>query len=172
MGRVGAMHGNAMGVMMPGLMGMMGVMSLVEAYRIHTLKQEQRLHTHPLFKTARSWDTRHNDSLGGFNRINQTDLDDPVERQGHQPICCFCPCWTNASSGDEDETEMVRRQPITNVVPPPPAALGGRQASSDDPQRARREAFLANVEGQQAHRAKTVRQLEEERNGARGDSSW
>merc|ERR1719291_1423091 len=79
------MGGNGMGAMMPAMMGMMGVMSLVEAYRIYGLRGEQRLHTHPLFRTARSW----NDRSGRFDRINTWDLDDPVERQGAEPLCCM-----------------------------------------------------------------------------------
>lgn len=155
--------GNGMGTMMPGLMGMMGVMSLVEAYRIYGLREEQRLYTHPLFRTARSW----NDRRDGFDRINTWDMDDPVERQGAEPLCCMCPCWLRGDgSSSAEETELPRR-------PAPPRAqaapLGG--APAEGAQRARREGLLERVEGQQAQRAKTVKQLEEERLGTRGASS-
>merc|ERR1740138_1678710 len=62
--------------MMQGLMGFMGVMSLIEAWKIHKLKKEKLLNTHPLFATARSWRRQDRDAFGSVHRINNSTLDD------------------------------------------------------------------------------------------------
>merc|ERR550525_1297332 len=98
-------------------------MSLVEAYKMYNLREERRLNTHPLFKTARSGLARRTDGFGAFHEINQTDLDDPAERQGVEPICCLCPCWTGADDSSDEATELSRRA----AAPPPAVQLGGQQ---------------------------------------------
>jgi len=54
--------GGGGGSLMIGLMGWMGAMSLVEAYRLWELRSQHQLHLHPLFETARSttqtWTTK------------------------------------------------------------------------------------------------------------------
>merc|ERR1719436_1489333 len=62
------------GSMMTGLMGWMGVMSLMEAKKIWELRTMRRLHTHALFQTARSWQRVERDSFGVVHRIN-TNVD-------------------------------------------------------------------------------------------------
>merc|ERR1712188_24607 len=68
----GAMSGS----MMAGLMGFMGLMSLMESWKIYNLKKARQLHTHPLFQTARSWRRTERDTFGVVHRINVSDLDD------------------------------------------------------------------------------------------------
>eukprot|EP00439_Symbiodinium_sp_Y106_P066074 s589_g10.t1 len=42
------------GGLQPGITAYMGIMCLMESYKIYQLYQEERLHTHPLFELARS----------------------------------------------------------------------------------------------------------------------
>ncbi|CAK0867367.1 unnamed protein product, partial [Prorocentrum cordatum] len=68
--------GGGAGSMLSGLMGWMGVMSLVEARRIWQLRKARQLHTHPLFEVARSWQRSDRDQFGRVHRINNSDFDD------------------------------------------------------------------------------------------------
>mmetsp|Transcript_36311 Transcript_36311/g.83471 ORF Transcript_36311/g.83471 Transcript_36311/m.83471 type:complete len:124 (-) Transcript_36311:14-385(-) len=72
---------------------MMGVMSLMEAYRINELRLKKQLHTHPLFQTARSLTTRRRENDGTLvARLNQSDLDDDPEPLPECQLCCWDCC--------------------------------------------------------------------------------
>jgi len=76
-----------------GVAGMMGVMSLMEAYRINELRLKKQLHTHPLFQTARSLTTRRRENDGTLvARLNQSDLDDDPEPLPECQLCCWDCC--------------------------------------------------------------------------------
>merc|ERR1712190_398957 len=136
-------------VMMSMIMGWMGCMSLIEAYKIYQLREKQLLHTHPLFHNARSWGAVRQDDRGAFYQINSTDLDDP-ETSGSSS-CCLCYCCGPWSSDEDQEIEFAQ-------VPP-----NWQCSEAQCAQRGNRERFLQGVEDRQAHNAKTVRQLEDER---------
>lgn len=139
--------------MMAGVVGWLGVMSLIEAYRIHDLKQQSRLNTHPLFRTARSAVATQRDAHGSFHRINDTDLDD--DEQGGAGVCCLCsPFCGPATPSSEEESEPTSAEPGVEGAPLSQLQLGGR---CED-----RQCFLDRLEAQAAQKKKTVRQLEEE----------
>lgn len=150
------LHSGGIGIMMFGIMGWMGVMSLIEAYNIYQLRAQQRLHTHPLFQNARSWGATNHDDRGAFHHINGTDLDD--SDTGAPGTCCLFACCGSSTSEEEREIEFG-------------TTLGPNCAPCEEAgaQREKRDRLLKSVENQQAQNAKTVRQLEDERilSGAR-----
>merc|ERR1719191_1000550 len=88
--------------MLQGVMGFMGVMSLMESWKIYNLKKQRLLHTHPLFRTARSWRRDERDAFGVVHRINASDFDDDTPlflggcrnvASGCSLIGCLCPCF-------------------------------------------------------------------------------
>jgi hypothetical protein len=85
-------------------MGWMGVMSLSEAYKIWTLRKARRLHEHPLFHTARSWQTQQRDEFGVVHRLNVSDFDDeaPMRRVS---LCGVC--FGGSSGGSEDRRGIL-----------------------------------------------------------------
>lgn len=147
--------------MMGGIMVLMGVMSLVEAHRIYGLIEQKRLHTHPLFQTARSWGRRRRDAHGVVHEVNQTDADDSDElvipRVSPESWCCCCSTGTPEASEALDQFDDGSAYAGAGLQLPP-TGEGGSVA-----QRERRQNFLQRMEADQAHRTKTVRELEEER---------
>lgn len=121
------------GSVMAGLLGVMGLMSLAESYRIYTFREQQRLHTHPLFLTARSSVVRRRDAHGQFSQLNQADVDDPVEGGG-LPLrgpCCLCLCCgpgTTESGSDSEESVSAPSPPLPRALRPPASGAAGAAA--------------------------------------------
>lgn len=139
-------HGQGQSAMMvAGLMGMMAVMSMVETYRIYKLREDRKLHTHALFRTARSEVATHRDDYGRVSRLTQGSFDDPEADEGG--VQCYLCSGADTSAEESEEWQ-------------PPAATA---VDARDPQRGRRDGILNRIESDQAQRGKTVRQLEEER---------
>lgn len=162
---------NATASLLSGVMGWMGAMSLMEANKIWQLKKARRLHTHPLFATARSWRREERDAFGVVHRINNSDFDDDAAfttRRPCQDICsdlrqpggcgqvvggcsvvrCFCPCFLPPD--DAGTIEAARQET--------PASAAAQQDL-----RQQRLAMLNRVEEQARTTQKSVRQLEDER---------
>jgi len=80
--------------MLNSITGFMGIMSLVEAYKIWELRKARRLHTHPVFQTARSWNRTERDQFGQVHRINASDFDDeaPFTTGGACKEACVSLC--------------------------------------------------------------------------------
>eukprot|EP00435_Cladocopium_sp_Y103_P027327 s163_g6.t1 len=112
-----------------GLVGWMGVMSLIEARRIWKLRKARQLHTHSLFEVAKSWRRTERDRFGVVHRINQSDFDDdqPLTSGGWKNFCalfrgdelgqplqgrsssrCCCCCFFR---GPQDVAEVVPTSP-------------------------------------------------------------
>lgn len=164
--------GGATASLLQGVMGWMGVMSLMEAHRIYQLKKARRLFTHPLFFTARSWRREERDAFGVVHRINNSDFDDdvpPLDRgtcgellagirnpggcQNLVSDCsvvrCLCPCFLRP--GGAGTIEAAR------------TSTAGSAAASAQDLRQQRASMLNRVEQDRSTQQKTVRQLEEER---------
>jgi len=139
-----------------GLMGFMALMSLAEAYRIHNLLKERRLHTHPVFQTARTWGRTERDAFGVVHRINNSDLDDDTPPFGSSMGngCCLyqlCPCFRPGQ-------RWVGQSASAPIAEP------GNVASAAAV-RAQRSAMLIQVDGDRETRHASVRQLQEQRFG-------
>jgi len=142
--------------------GFMGIMSLVEAYKIWELRKARRLHTHPLFQAARSWNRTERDAFGNVQRINVSDFDDEEPlRSGFRCIDLFC-CRPG---------ESVDRPRLSYCCP---CLFGQNDAGRDlvstrassaasEEVRARREQILAQVDMHAAERQRTVRDLVDSR---------
>jgi len=129
---------------MSGLMGFMGAMSLVEAYRLYQLREQQQLHKHPLFQIARSQVTNRHDGMGMVATFNQEGIDDPQDYDNPQVApCCCCPWlksgeFQRSSQGDllSDDETANHELAILNALSPEERAA----------RRAERDQFLRNVE--------------------------
>lgn len=172
-GLYGAVHGGGIGQLMGGLMGWMGVMSLIEANKIWQMRKARRLHQHALFQTARSWNRRERDAFGVVNRINVTDFDDeeplvdggcwstlfapclPGELVCSRPVTaivgCMFPCFLGRERRDADAPRPQEALPTVRVDPGAPDVRGHRTL------------LLDRVQQQQAHRQLQVRDLIDQR---------
>ncbi|CAE7198438.1 unnamed protein product [Symbiodinium natans] len=137
------------GGLQPGITAYMGIMCLMESYRIYQLYQEERLHTHPLFELARSDTVRMVDSSGPAARLNNSDRDDPEAPRN--PQVQFSELRAFAGEGRSLNYEA---QPDSQ-----PQTLGAGPGG--------RAAWLKRLEQEGANRGKTVRELEEERLSAK-----
>jgi len=169
---LGVQAGQGQAAMLNSVMGFLGVMSLVEAYKIWELRRVRRLHTHPLFQTARSWNRVDRDRFGQVNRVNVSEFDDehpltsggacreaciglcgvcsPSEERGCSCLSCLCPCFFSVRRPDGLQPE---------AVPPSPANPAALQEV-----RAQRERGLLNqLDQQEADRRRGVRGLQESR---------
>mmetsp|Transcript_683 Transcript_683/g.1384 ORF Transcript_683/g.1384 Transcript_683/m.1384 type:complete len:413 (+) Transcript_683:116-1354(+) len=132
--------------MTSGVAGLMGVMSLVEAYRIYELREKKQLHTHPLFQTARSWATRRRESDGTVvARVNQSDMDDDPELLTAEPAecslfkCCCCPQFWQSNRHQllsQEDRDAAPQGGVDGEQNPPTAAETREQ----------RERFLRSIE--------------------------
>mmetsp|Transcript_64977 Transcript_64977/g.120982 ORF Transcript_64977/g.120982 Transcript_64977/m.120982 type:complete len:373 (-) Transcript_64977:77-1195(-) len=61
---------------MAAISGYIGVMAIADALKIWRLRNERRLHLHPLFMNARSNTINASDEFGSTRRLNTADLDD------------------------------------------------------------------------------------------------
>eukprot|EP00418_Pyrodinium_bahamense_P086771 CAMPEP_0179073464 /NCGR_PEP_ID=MMETSP0796-20121207/32582_1 /TAXON_ID=73915 /ORGANISM="Pyrodinium bahamense, Strain pbaha01" /LENGTH=439 /DNA_ID=CAMNT_0020770653 /DNA_START=1 /DNA_END=1320 /DNA_ORIENTATION=+ len=164
----GVSAGQGGAAMLNSVMGFMGVMSLVEAYKIWELRKIQRLHTHPLFQTARSWNRVERDAFGNVHRINTSDFDDETPltdggacREACIGLCgicrpparrasclgCLCPCLF-LSEGSDSEAAVS-----------PPAL----SPQSEEVRAQRARGLLSQIEHQAAERQRDVRDLIENR---------
>eukprot|EP00419_Tripos_fusus_P001989 CAMPEP_0172674928 /NCGR_PEP_ID=MMETSP1074-20121228/13002_1 /TAXON_ID=2916 /ORGANISM="Ceratium fusus, Strain PA161109" /LENGTH=429 /DNA_ID=CAMNT_0013492371 /DNA_START=100 /DNA_END=1389 /DNA_ORIENTATION=+ len=142
--------------------GFMGVMSLVEAYKIWELRKARRLHTHPLFQAARSWNRTERDVFGNVHRINVSDFDDddPLhsnfrckdllccrseESSDRSCLSCCCPCLFGQRDAGQDLVSTRASTAATEEI------------------RARRMQILAQVDMQASDRQRTVRDLVDSR---------
>lgn len=168
-GGIGAGGGAA--ALMPGVYGMLGVMSLMEAKRIYDLKTARLLHTHPLFETARTWRSQQRDEFGVVNRINVSTYDDDV-LQPRQAACCLC-CILSPCSPCPDLRSCIPCPPFGRRETPEDRAAADHAAAQDvagawqQQQREQRQRFIEQLENRSAQNAKTVRQLEDEQVAAR-----
>eukprot|EP00413_Alexandrium_margalefii_P042496 CAMPEP_0204601108 /NCGR_PEP_ID=MMETSP0661-20131031/55830_1 /ASSEMBLY_ACC=CAM_ASM_000606 /TAXON_ID=109239 /ORGANISM="Alexandrium margalefi, Strain AMGDE01CS-322" /LENGTH=361 /DNA_ID=CAMNT_0051611951 /DNA_START=333 /DNA_END=1418 /DNA_ORIENTATION=+ len=168
----GVSAGQGQAAMLNSLMGFMGLMSLVEAYKIWELRNARRLYTHPLFLTARSWNRTEHDGTGRVHRINVSDLDDEqpfsVEGGACREVCaalccascpsedrrcgclaCLCPCLFSVQEPERGAEAVA------------PGMAQSPQALEVRAQRERR--LLGQLDRQAAERNMGVRGLQEER---------
>lgn len=170
----GFVHG---GGMLGGLMGWMGVMSLMEAKKIWELRKARQLHTHGLFQVARSWGRQERDAFGAVHRINHSDFDDEAPlmhgggcrellrslsgcRGGAWNCACLLPCLFGPRPG------AVEPVPAVNVSGSAVEAVPYNRGDL----REHRGRLLDTVEQQRADRSRTVREYMEERYGGRGQA--
>lgn len=153
----GISSGGGTSSMLQGVMGFMGVMSLMEAYKIHNLKKQKILHTHPLFQTARSWRRTDRDAFGVVHRINVSELDDdtPLFLGGCGSVAgscsligCLCPCLRPDQRWVGEGRTAGVVETSTSAASAPPSDL-----------RAQRGGLLDKFEEEQSRRQKTVQQL-------------
>lgn len=133
------------GGMMPGVTAYMGFMCLMETYKIYKLLQEQQLHTHPLFASARTEVRSVVDSAGVSQRLNDSNHDDedPAPKVQHTELRPFSGTGRVLSS-------EVNGQPTS--------ALAGQSNAQPS-----RSSWLDRMERSSAEKSKTVQQLEDER---------
>jgi len=139
------------------LAGWMGVMSLAEVHNIWTLRKARRLHEHPLFQTARSWQTQQRDEFGVVHRLNVSDFDDdaPMRRVS---VCGVC------FGGSRDRSEprrgilacmfpccVRRRAPVSDTIGPTTASGPAYEARLHD-LRGQRQTMLDRLETTQGRR--------------------
>lgn len=151
--------------LMQGMMAWLGVMSLIEAYRIYDLLSKRQLHLHPLFSTARSFSSRGRDSHGQVNRINATDFDDDeplvsgcglFRKDVWCNLCCdtapsvCCPCLFGPTTADKSNDYYD-------------GGYGSAEAASSSAARSDRSAFLARLEQQNMESKKSVKEVLDER---------
>jgi len=120
------------------IMGWMGIMSLIEAYNIYNLREQQQLHLHPLFRTAQE---QADDEQGTFQHINS------ASRDGQEPKfrCCLASCCGPPAIDVSDDDE--------DALPP------GTGSPTDPRVREQRQGFLMNVEQQARSDVRAGRQL-------------
>jgi len=140
--------------MINGLMGFMGVMSLMESWKIYNLRKTRQLNTHPLFQTARSWNRTDRDAFGVVHRINTSELDDDTPlftggcgnvASGCSIIGCLCPCFRTDQRYVAEGTTMAS---VEASGEPRSESFVVRQTEL----RSQRDALLDRLEGQQAQR--------------------
>lgn len=137
------------GGLQPGITAYMGIMCLMESYKIYQLYQEGLLHTHPLFELARSDTVRLVDNGGQTARLNTSQRDDVEAPRPQVQVSEL-----RAFAGEGRSLGNYEAQPEI-----PPQALGGSPGS--------RAEWIKRLEQENANRGKTVRQLEEERLNAK-----
>lgn len=138
---------NGGGSMMPGIAAYMGIMCLSETWKIYKLRQEQRLHAHPLFETARSDARDVIDASGVTRRLNDSDHDDENPRGG-----------ASRSAPKDSGVQFTDLKPFSGAG----QTLGASPSGPSGPTSASRSAWLSRIEADTATRGKSVRQLEEE----------
>jgi Zn-dependent protease len=153
------------GGMQPGLQAFMGFMCLAEAYKIWRLMKEERLYTHPLFELARSNTREVGDSMGASMRLNHAERDDPeVSRRG-APTVQFTEIRPFAGSGRALATgatvtsEGAQLPVVGGDRSDPEAGVGGAGPAVDR----QRQAWLDKMDREAKQKAKSVRELEDER---------
>lgn len=177
LGIFGGMHMSGPPIMQ-GLMMWLGIMSLMECWKIYKLYRDRQLHHHPLFQTARSFSSQRRDASGRVTRINDSNFDDESITQGCGicdgevcGACCCCflclgdpeeergPCWFSAccpcagSRKDDDDFNGYS------------ARRGyGSAGISTDSARARsdRNNFLGRLEQQTMQNQRPVKEVLEE----------
>lgn len=96
-----------------GVMGMMGVMSLGECYKIYGLLKSHQLHTHPLFVTARTRTRQVRDGQGGVRTLNNSALDNEGDDAAIDGLCCnyntCCHALTNCCKPTVDSRAVFAR---------------------------------------------------------------
>eukprot|EP00746_Dinoflagellata_sp_MGD_P018819 gnl/MRDRNA2_/MRDRNA2_143677_c0_seq1.p1 gnl/MRDRNA2_/MRDRNA2_143677_c0~~gnl/MRDRNA2_/MRDRNA2_143677_c0_seq1.p1 ORF type:complete len:422 (+),score=34.46 gnl/MRDRNA2_/MRDRNA2_143677_c0_seq1:65-1330(+) len=134
--------------LLTGVLGYMGVMSLMEARRIRDLRRQGQLHQHPLFATARSWRRTRRDHMGLMQTINTAEEDDAQDENWGK----CCPCFPRFAVGNRwaSTQEPQRSQTVTTAAQPAPATAEQRQQRGD---------FLNRLEQRQAQDQRTVRDL-------------
>lgn len=132
------MKAGGAGGLMPGVTAYMGFMCLIETYKIYQLLKEERLHSHPLFESARSQVRSVVDSEGATTRLND-------------------------SAKDDEEAPKVQHTELRPFSGAGVALGGGPQESAS--QDAGRSSWLDRVEQQGQNNQKSVQQLEDERMG-------
>jgi len=170
-----AMSIRSTGDPLSGVMGFMGVMSLIECYNIWTLRKARRLHEHGLFRTARSWRRTERDSFGVVHRINQGDFDDeaPLSGGGCAALCkslfrgraegdvgswscagclaCLFPCRFGTRAARTPELLQTALAEAPGATAPEPPSPNG------DALRGQRGDFLARMDQQRAEQQRTAR---------------
>lgn len=152
------LHG---GGLQPGITAYMGLMCLMESYKIYQLMKEERLHTHPLFELARSQTRPVSDGYGNSVRLNQYDRDDE-EMAVAAPQVTFTEMRPFGGEGRTlagGQSSSPSQRALSEERP----AKVGVPAAASAADRGGRSAWLDKVEKEQQQRAKTVRELEEER---------
>lgn len=134
-----SLKGMSGGGMMQGVGAYMGFMCLMETYKIYRLLQENQIHLHPLFESARSPTATVNDSAGVSQRLNDSNHDDE----------------------EAPKVQHTELRPFAGAG----IALGAAPSSAATSKEARpasRTAWLDRVEGAAATKKKSVQQLEDE----------
>ena len=115
--------GQAGSALLGGVTGMLGVMSLMESYKIYNLIKAKRVHTHPLFVGARTWRRTRRDGQGRFHTINTShddDDDEDEEAPSSGRASCYSCCtrlipWWRAPEGDITAELLPPGRPATEA---------------------------------------------------------
>mmetsp|Transcript_68580 Transcript_68580/g.151862 ORF Transcript_68580/g.151862 Transcript_68580/m.151862 type:complete len:443 (+) Transcript_68580:78-1406(+) len=160
-----ALKGLGGGGLQPGITAYMGFMCLSESYTIYKLMKEERLYTHPLFGAARSSTREVVDSMGVTNRLNTSERDDEEAARAPQvqftELRPFSGAGRSLGAGADEASASADLGKGGSVGGSGSEAAAGTVlggGSSDA-----RGAWLSRMEQQNAEKAKSVRQLEEER---------
>mmetsp|Transcript_30187 Transcript_30187/g.64226 ORF Transcript_30187/g.64226 Transcript_30187/m.64226 type:complete len:431 (+) Transcript_30187:63-1355(+) len=145
---VQAVRGFASGSFMSGVSGFIGVMCLMDAWKIYGLMRDRQLYTHPLFRTARSDIVSVSDGSGFSRQLNTADRDDEEAAR------------RSRNTGPTTRAFSGAGQPLSNASG---AGAGGTHEVVGVAKPPNRSAFLERMEQAATERGKTVRQLEEER---------
>jgi len=150
------------GGLSPGITAYMGLMCLMESYKIYQLMRDNRLYTHPLFELARSSTRDVTDDMGTSTRLNTQERDDPeVARAPHVQFTELRPF---AGAGHALGTNQVQEmQPQAAAQPVQVGSTGDEAVAASQRDAATRAGLLERLEREATHKGKTVRELEEER---------
>jgi len=151
------------GGLSPGITAYMGIMCLMESYKIYQLMKDNRLYTHPLFELARSQTRDVTDDLGTSTQLNTQERDDP-EVAARAPQVQFMELRPFTGAGHALGANQVQQQQPEAAKPVQVGSSGEKEASATGQQDGvPRAGLLERLERETAHRGKTVRELEEER---------
>jgi len=154
------------GGLQPGITAYMGLMCLMESYKIYQLMKEERLHTHPLFELARSSTRSVTDSMGTTQRLNTADQDDEETPGSRLPQVQFRELRPFSGAGRSLAGGAANQSSETSHTPSA-ASVGAKVHMEAQPAPAQspaaRNSWLDRLERSTAENAKTVRQLEDER---------
>lgn len=167
----------------PGVMMFLGFMCLAESYKIWKLMKEERLYTHPLFELARSSTREVSDSMGTSARLNTATRDDEEAPSRRAPQTSFtelrpftgaghvlsgAPAAAAAAAEARVEMNCFVAGPSGATAEASGraagrAAAGGGGGAAGGPAEHARAAWLDRLDRERADKAKSVRELEDEK---------
>mmetsp|Transcript_26401 Transcript_26401/g.61496 ORF Transcript_26401/g.61496 Transcript_26401/m.61496 type:complete len:420 (+) Transcript_26401:76-1335(+) len=141
--------------------GYMGVMALADALKIWRLRNERRLHIHPLFMNARSRTRDVFDEFGSTRQLNTDDLDDepPAAEMSTRRTAPHAPLTPFGGSGyvlSTGASAAKDEKPSSTSSTASGSAANGASSAA-------RSSWLDKLEKNTADKALTVREMEDQR---------